>query len=125
MLDKAGEVVKGASLKITSELFVAPLTKEERLITMTYFNHSCDANVGIAGNIVTVAMQDIETGEELAIDYAMFEDNPNHSMQCNCGSRICRGVLTGNDWKDPTIQRKYKGDFSWHIQHHIDSKGLD
>lgn len=118
-LNKAGDLVNGVSLKITSELYIAPLTKEERESTMTYFNHSCDANVGIAGNIVTVAMRDIEPGEELTIDYAMFEDNPDYSMQCNCSSIVCRGLLTGNDWRNPEIRKKYNGYFSWYIQHRV------
>ncbi len=125
MLDQAGDLVKGASLKITNELYVAPLTQEERASTMTYFNHSCDANVGLGGNIVAVAMRDIEPGEELTVDYAMFEDNPDHSMECNCGSKMCRKTLTGNDWKKPEIRGKYNGYFSWYIQRRIDTKSLD
>jgi len=111
-------------LKITSELYIAPLNDDERKDTMTYLNHSCDPNIGIAGNIVTVAMRDIESGEELTIDYAMFDDSPDYSMQCSCGSKICRGMLTGDDWKDPKIQKKYNGYFSWYIQRRVDTKDL-
>jgi len=47
-------------------------------------NHSCEPNVGFGGNIVLVAMSDIEAGEELSTDYALFDDYEG-SMDCNCG----------------------------------------
>ncbi|MCB1176056.1 MAG: SET domain-containing protein, partial [Leptospiraceae bacterium] len=36
-------------------------------------NHCCDANCGLRGQIVFVAMKNIEPGEELLFDYAMTE----------------------------------------------------
>jgi hypothetical protein len=41
---------------------------------MLFINHSCDPNVGFAGDIVLVAMRDIRQGEELTADYALFDD---------------------------------------------------
>jgi len=41
---------------------------------MLFINHSCEPNVGFAGNTVLVAMRDISPGEELTSDYALFDD---------------------------------------------------
>jgi len=46
---------------------------------MLFINHSCEPNVGFAGNVVLVAMRDIEAGEELTTDYAMFDDYEGRS----------------------------------------------
>jgi len=36
-----------------------------------FLNHSCEPNVGILGQIIFVAMRNIDSGEELTIDYAL------------------------------------------------------
>ena len=45
---------------------------------MLFINHSCEPNVGFAGDIVLVAMRDISPGEELTTDYALFDDYDAH-----------------------------------------------
>ena len=85
---------------------------------MLFINHSCDPNVGFAGNIVLVAMRDIRPVEELTTDYALFDDYDG-SMPCQCGAPGCRGVITGHDWQRPDLQRKYRGYFSWYLQRRI------
>ena len=37
-------------------------------ITPLFINHSCGPNVGFAGNVVLVAMRDINAAEELTTD---------------------------------------------------------
>jgi SET domain len=39
---------------------------------MLYLNRSCEPNVGSAGNVVLVAMRDVQPAEELTTDYAFF-----------------------------------------------------
>jgi hypothetical protein len=68
---------------------------------------------------MVVAMRDIRPGEELTYDYAMTDSDPRLRMQCNCRSRNCRGLVTGDDWKIPSLQRKYGGYLSWHIREKI------
>ena len=65
------------------QLYLAALTEEYEPV-MPFLNHSCEPNVGFGGNIVLVAMSDIEAGEELSTDYALFDDYEG-SMDCNCG----------------------------------------
>jgi SET domain-containing protein len=38
------------------------------LPVMLFINHSCEPNVGFAGNVVLVAMRDISPGKELTTD---------------------------------------------------------
>ena len=67
------------------QLHLAALTEEyEPVMLFLKLNHSCEPNVGFGGNIVLVAMSDIEAGEELSTDYALFDDYEG-SMDCNCG----------------------------------------
>src|SRR5438477_9508690 len=50
-------------IQIDDDLYIAPVTAEEREASMLYSNHSCDANIGVRGEITFVAMRDIRTGE--------------------------------------------------------------
>ena len=73
-----------------------------------YTNHSCDPNTGPGGDQYTmVAIHDIAEGEEITYDYAMTETDAAWSMVCHCGSHNCRGVITGNDWKNKNLQERY------------------
>src|SRR6195256_6056632 len=42
-------------IQIGDDLFIAPVTAEERELSMLYSNHSCDANLGLRGEITFVA----------------------------------------------------------------------
>ena len=88
---------------------------------MLFINHSCEPNVGFAGNIVLVAMRDISTGEELTTDYALFDDYDG-AMECQCGTPSCRGTISGRDWQRPELQRKYGRYFSWYLLHRLGSQ---
>ncbi len=65
-----------------------------------YLNHSCEGNCGFDEQGDFVAIHNIKKGAELSYDYALIESNPNFSMKCSCGSKKCRQIVTGNDWKD-------------------------
>lgn len=112
-------VIRGAELEIADGLYLAPLDDEEFSKSMIYFNHSCEPNCGVGGNILSIAMRDIKAGEELTQDYVMYFCGPNYSMTCNCQSKNCRHTITGNDWQIPELQEKYKGYFSWYIEQKI------
>ena len=107
-------------IQIDDDLYIAPITAEEREGSMLYSNHSCDANLGIRGEITFVAMRDIAAGEELTHDWCMT-DNGDYSLSCNCGAAGCRGKLTGKDWQKPELQKKYAGYFSAYLQKKIDT----
>jgi SET domain-containing protein len=101
-------------IQIGDDLFIAPVTEEEREASMLYSNHSCDPNLGMRGEITFVAMRDIRAGEELTHDWAMTDDD-DYSLKCNCGVPDCRKILTGKDWQRPDLQRRYAGYFSAYL----------
>ncbi len=59
-----------------------------------YINHSCEPNAGFdeSGNLVT--LKTISLGKEITWDYSTEERNPNYRMNCRCGSKKCRGVIS-------------------------------
>ena len=129
---KGGHIVDGKTLRekitprfgpveiqIGDDLFIAPVTEEERELSMLYLNHSCDPNLGVRGEITFVAMRDIRSGEELAHDWAMTDDD-DYSVECNCGAPGCRKTLTGKDWQRPDLQERYAGYFSAYLARKID-----
>src|SRR5215213_1587551 len=79
-------------IQIAENLHLVALTDEEYEAVMLFINHSCDANVGIAGNVVLVAMRDVAAGEELTLDYCLFDTWPE-PMACRCGSPACRQLI--------------------------------
>ena len=74
-----------------------------------FVNHSCDPDVGFPGQLVCVAMRAIRSGEELCHDYAM-ERSDTYMLDCHCGSPLCRGKVSGEDWKLPE-RRQRDGDY--------------
>ena len=88
-----------------------------------FFNHSCEPNAGIKGQIFLVAMRDIPENEEVTFDYALClhetKGAPPYRMECLCGRTSCRKVITDNDWKIKKLQQKYNGWFSWYLQEKI------
>jgi uncharacterized protein len=128
---KGGHIIDGKTLRekitpslgpveiqIDDDLFIAPVTHEERELSMLYLNHSCDPNVGIRGEIILLAMRHIRAGEELTHDWAMTDDD-DYSLACNCGMPDCRKTVTGKDWQRPDLQKRYSGYFSAYLARKI------
>lgn len=105
---------RAAEIQIADDLFIGPLTQEERTGSMIFSNHSCEPNIGVQGQIVFVAMRDIEAGEELTHDWATTDDD-DYEMECRCGAASCRRIITGQDWRRQDLQEKYKGYFSSYL----------
>jgi SET domain-containing protein len=108
------ERLQNSEIQIADGLFLVALTDEEYEPVMLFINHSCEPNVGFAGNTVLVAMRDVESGEELTTDYALF-DTPDTPMQCSCATPSCRGTITGDDWRRPDLQQRYADWFSRYL----------
>jgi len=116
--EKIAPVLGPVEIQIDDDLFIAPVTEEERELSMLYSNHSCDPNLGVRGEITLVAMRDIPAGEELTHDWAMTDDD-DYSLKCNCGVPDCRKILTGKDWQRSDLQRRYAGYFSVYLARKI------
>ncbi len=85
-----------------------------------FINHSCDPNVWMSNNVTVVARRDILPGEEIRGDYAVWEAEADYVLTpCNCGSTLCRGRITGNDWMLPELQKLYENHFLPYISRRI------
>ena len=109
------ERLRNSEVQIADGFHLAAADEAEYEPVMLFLNHSCEPNVGFAGNIILVAMRDIGPGEELTTDYALFDDHDG-TMKCRCGTPSCRGTITGGDWRRPDLQRKYGHYFSAYLQ---------
>ncbi len=114
-------IIGGAEHQIADDLYLAPLSAMEFNDVMCFINHSCTPNVGVMGNIIIVAMRDIQAGEELCLDYAMIFSNEK-SFQCRCGSALCRKMVTGNDWQRPDLQAAYGDYFASYLLQKINGR---
>jgi uncharacterized protein len=85
-----------------------------------YFNHSCDPNAGMQGQIVLVAMREIEPGEQVCFDYAMTDGSDYDEFECGCGAPTCRHRVSGADWRIPELWDRYAGYFMPYLQKRID-----
>ncbi len=119
--DEVEERLGPAEIQVTEDLFIGPATQDEREGGMMHLNHSCEPNLGVQGQVVFVALRDIEKNEELTFDYAMTDDEP-YEMECRCRAPGCRKVITGQDWMRIEVQAKYDGYFSWFIQRRINAQ---
>lgn len=77
-------------------------------------NHSCDSNVWMNDEVTIAARRDIAAGEELTLDYALVTSDPDWRLDrpCQCGSPLCRQIVTGDDWRLPDVQQRYAGHFA-------------
>jgi uncharacterized protein len=101
-------------IQIGDDLFIAPVTADEREGSRLYSNHCCEPNLGLRGNIIFVARRDIAAGEELTHDWCMTDDD-SYETGCACGSANCRRLLTGKDWQRPELQARCRGYFSTYL----------
>lgn len=109
------------AIQIGEDFFVG-CKSDKDLEKSDYINHSCDPNAGFCGDLTIVAMRDIDKGEEITFDYAMCDNLNELKMNCKCGSNVCRGIISGRDWKILSLQKKYKGYFSSYIARKIKSE---
>jgi len=95
------------------------MLQPEPLEPSDYFNHSCSPNAGFSGQIALVAMRGIDVDEEICFDYAMCDGSPYDEFICSCGSEICRGNVTGEDWKRTELRERYAGYYMPYLQRRI------
>jgi uncharacterized protein len=110
--------IRSLSIQVEENLYLAP----EIIGQGDYFNHSCDANAGLIGQITLYALRDVQVGEEVCFDYAMSDCSPYDEFDCQCGAHNCRKNITGNDWQIKELQDRYAGFFAPHVQRRIDEQ---
>ena len=117
------ELLQNSEIQIADGFHLAALDDAEYEPVMLFLNHSCEPNVGFAGNTVVIAMRDIRPGEELTTDYALFDDH-DETMRCRCQTPSCRGTIGGRDWQRPDLQRTYGSYFSAYLLSKINRRGI-
>jgi uncharacterized protein len=118
------ERLQNSEIQISDGFSLVALEEAEYEPVMLFLNHSCEPNVGFAGNIVLVAMRDIRAREELTTDYALFDDYDG-AMDCDCGTPSCRGTIGGRDWQRADLQRKYGSYFSSYLLARVRTQPAD
>jgi hypothetical protein len=115
-LDELPEEIRRHTVQVEEGLYLASFGPDEG---PDFINHSCDPNAGLAGQVAIVALARIRPGEEVTIDYAMCDGSPYDEFDCACGSPICRGRVTGDDWRNPVLWERYAGHFSPYLERRI------
>ena len=70
-----------------------------------------------------LARTPIAAGEEVTVDYAQHTADLPWSMPCRCGSPLCRGTVTNEDWRRRDVQQRYAGHFSPFLNRRIAAAG--
>jgi len=99
--------------------------EEGRPYDPTYvMNHSCDPTTWFLDDHTGVARRRVETGEEITYDYATSEIDRTWRMKCRCGSTLCRGVISGRDYRLLDVQRRYGSHMMSHVLRAISNRRL-
>lgn len=117
-LDELAPEIRRHTVQVEEGLYLASLSAEE---PPDFINHSCEPNAGLDGQIAIVALHRIAPGEEVTIDYAMCDGSAYDEFDCECGSSACRGRVSGEDWRNPTLWERYAGHFSPYLQRRIEA----
>jgi len=115
-LDELPDEIRRHTVQVEEGLYLASHGPDEG---PDFINHSCEPNAGLDGQIAIVALTRIQPGEEVTIDYAMCDGSPYDEFDCACGSAICRGRVTGDDWRNPMLWERYAGHFSPYLERRI------
>lgn len=101
-------VLASTSVYVAEGIILAEPTVGSRDLS-DFLNHSCDPNAGLSDSISVVALRDLNPGEEIRVDYAFWEGDPNWKLRtsCRCGTTVCRITIDGMHWKviDPASPR--------------------
>jgi len=68
-------------------------------------NHCCTPNTEFDG-LNVLAISDISKGQELTLDYANFLDEHTEPFDCQCGTKGCRGKISGQTGNSLNLREK-------------------
>ena len=115
-LDELPPEIRRHTVQVEERLYLASLSPDE---PPDFINLSCEPNAGLDGQVAIVALHRIQPGEEVTIDYAMCDGSSYDEFECECGSTLCRGRVTGEDWRNPALWERYAGHFSPYLERRI------
>lgn len=104
---------KHTNVGIDEDHYLVTPDKSEMTVD-DFMNHSCNPNIWLKDEVTLIARRNIESNEELTIDYAIELVDENYIMKhsCNCKYEECRNIITGKDWRLIELQNKYQNHFS-------------
>lgn len=100
------------TLQLTDDIHIDPVDKDGEPEPGYYLNHSCKPNAYsyvVEDNqnlsLRIYALNHINKGEEITVDYSFMETAITNSCICKCGSDYCRGKIIGfKDLGDEEIE---------------------
>lgn len=104
------------AMQVEEEFYLGGMGEDET----NYFNHSCNPNAGLSGQLVLIAMENIAPDEEICFDYAMTDGSDYDEFECECGAPNCRKIVRGTDWQIPELQERYRGYLIPYLQRRIE-----
>jgi len=73
-----------------------------------FINHSCKPNVALITRRKVIALEDIQVGCEITMDYSLTEAEPGWSIdECSCGHNGCRNYIGPISTLPLKIYQKY------------------
>jgi len=72
-----------------------------------FVNHSCEPNAGLRGPTTLVALQALHVGDEIRFDYSTSMSGDRWTMECCCGSSMCRGLVEEFDLLPADVRERY------------------
>ncbi len=110
--NEAGLVKKYSASRLDEDHWLGS-DLEDPVVDDMCLNHSCDPNIWLVDEVTFEARRDIMNDEQVTADYSTWSIDDNWVMdeQCQCGSSLCRHVVTGKDWMLPELQERYKDHF--------------
>jgi SET domain-containing protein len=109
-------------LTVAEGFYMGPIDPSHPLETTDFFNHSCEPNAGIKGQIILVARRLIQKNEEICFDYETSESQTSVGMgfDCHCGHQNCKKRIQGMDLKNSEFYKKNRHYMSWYLQEKIE-----
>ena len=117
-LDELPEDIRRHTVQVEEGIYLASLSATRRRTSSTI---PASRMRGLDGQVAIVALHRILPGEEVTIDYAMCDGSPYDEFDCECGSSLCRGRVTGEDWRSPALWERYAGHFSPYLARRIEA----
>lgn len=118
-LDPTGAGIEPNTLRLTLQVDEDTFLVSTRSTPADWINHACGPNAGLRGPTLLTALRDIDVGEEITFDYATSDGSAYDEFECQCGHRLCRGRVTGEDWRLPELWARYDGHFSPYLTRRI------
>lgn len=121
LLSESASLLATHSLQIADGFYLGPLSPFS-CEDAEKFNHSCNPNAGIKGQVLVLSRRLISVGEEITIDYDTT-DLGTYPIECICGEKECRRIIDGAAYRDAKWRERNKGWLSWFVEDAISKLG--